>query len=332
MQLLKFLCFLLVAVCRAQPAAVKSVGVIINTAEDAVALVPIVESIRSKFSQDIKVFLIYCIDTENIVEQILRWYGLRSDATIILQHHSSAAQYLSNAINSFNYEFENLIPLEAIMVHGRSSLVSAATIAASANKISVIHVESGPIDNSDEDGLSDFALVTSLASLLIVPTESTRQALVRHGVANSRVKLTGSPVVSSMDKAVGEEPLAEEYQPNSPYIVLFFQFSEPDSPPPILTEVTKAILRLNGNIEFVYVFYNTKKTEELFNKLPARDNVIAMFNLGYSSVIRLLRGAVAALSADDSYILEAAYVGTRFLSVRLYSNTSECFIVFALID
>ena len=318
--MLKWLYLVFIALSTAQPGTVKSVGVVINSPEDAIALLPVVESIRSDFSPDVRVFIIYCFEIENGVERTLRWYGLRSDLTIVFRRHVTKAQYLSSAISSFSYEFENLMPLDAIVVHGQSSLVAAATIAASANKISVIHLDSGQIIREDEDGLSNSAVVRSLASLQITPTDSARRNLLRRGISNDRIKLTGSPVVASMMKASNEEPLEEEFQPTFPHIVLFFHFSGADYPPPMFTEVNKAVLSFKGEMQFIYVFFNANKTEELFHKLPARENVIAMFDLNYKSVLRLLRGAVAALSVDGSFIVEAAYVGTRFLAIRYVHN------------
>lgn len=87
----------------------------------------------------------------------------------------------------------------AVVVQGDTNTVLAASLAANAREIPLVHVEAGLRSNDRRMPEEHNRVVTDhLADLLLAPTEASRANLVAEGIPDDRIIVTGNTVVEAV--------------------------------------------------------------------------------------------------------------------------------------
>lgn len=177
----------------------KKILFIFGTRPEAIKMAPIVHKFQSQSSFEIKV----CVTGQHreMLDQVLNLFRIIPDFDLnIMKKNQSLSSICSDILYGLEDIFKIFTP-DLIVVHGDTSTTFSASLTAFYNKIPVAHVEAGLRTNNlyspwPEEG--NRRLTGVLSSIHLSPTISSKNNLLREGVPESQIKVTGNSVIDSL--------------------------------------------------------------------------------------------------------------------------------------
>ncbi|OGI20040.1 MAG: UDP-N-acetylglucosamine 2-epimerase [Candidatus Melainabacteria bacterium RIFCSPHIGHO2_02_FULL_34_12] len=176
----------------------KKIAIIVGTRPEVIKLAPVY--LELKKSKILKPILINTGQHREMVDQMLRWFGIKEDFNLKLMKINQTLPGLTAKVIEATYKVFEKIKPHLVMVEGDTATVMAASIAAFYLKIPVAHVEAGlrtnDIYNPFPEEMSR-RLVSHLASVHFAPTENAVQNLKKENI-KSNIFLTGNTVIDAL--------------------------------------------------------------------------------------------------------------------------------------
>jgi UDP-N-acetylglucosamine 2-epimerase len=177
----------------------KKILVVFGTRPEAIKLAPIVLELRKYPDVQVKV----CVTAQHrqMLDQVLGLFEIVPDIDLDLMRLN---QTLSELTAKVVVEMDEVIKQErpdVVLVQGDTTTVMAAALSAFYNKIQVGHVEAGL---RSDDLYSPFPeemnrrVTTILSSYHFAPTERARNALLKEGVSEKQIFVTGNSVIDAL--------------------------------------------------------------------------------------------------------------------------------------
>ncbi len=174
------------------------VSVIFGTRPEAIKLAPVILAMGADSEFDCRV----CVTAQHreLLDQVLEAFQIEPDVDLdLMRPNQTLGGLTSRAIEALDAFLAKEKP-ELVLVQGDTTTVFCATLAAFYKRIPVGHVEAGLRTGNliapwPEE--ANRVLTSRLATLHFAPTESSRQNLLKEGVASETIFVTGSPVVDA---------------------------------------------------------------------------------------------------------------------------------------
>jgi UDP-N-acetylglucosamine 2-epimerase (non-hydrolysing) len=214
-----------------------------------------------------------------------------------------------------------------VLVHGDTSSALAAAVAAFNLRIPVGHVEAGLRTNST---LTPFPeelnrqVIARIATFHLSPTTLNQQNLVREGIPDERIFVTGNTGIDALVFAAAREApfddaaVAAAVASGDPYVVVTAHRRENWHGG--LTRIAEAIGRLassHPDVRFVVAQHpNPLVREQLGAPLAAYSNVVLTEPLAYAPFAHLMSKATAILTDSGGIQEEAPALGVPVLVAR----------------
>jgi UDP-N-acetylglucosamine 2-epimerase (non-hydrolysing) len=176
------------------------VHVVLGTRPEAIKLAPVIEDLRRDTNR-IKCVVVNTGQHRDIAIQALTAFGLRADVDLGTMR---ADQSLGSLTSRLFYELDNLFARDApdwVLVQGDTTSAMVAATMAFYHRIAVGHVEAGL---RTYDRLAPFpeeinrTFIGHVADLHFAPTEGARDNLLRSGVDDRSILVTGNTVVDAV--------------------------------------------------------------------------------------------------------------------------------------
>ena len=220
------------------------------------------------------------------------------------------------------------------LVHGDTSSAAAAALASFNLRIPVGHVEAGLRTWSTLTPFPEEAnrqLIGRVAAFHLAPTAFNRQNLVREGIPDERVFVTGNTGIdalrfaASQEVAFSDEAVAAVVESGQPYVVVTAHRRENWNGG--LGRIAAAIDRLaatHPGVGFVVPLHpNPLVRKELGEPLAARANVVLTEPLAYAEFARLMGRATVIVTDSGGIQEEAPSLGVPVLVVRDSTERTE---------
>ena len=188
----------------------KKICVIFGTRPEAIKLCPVVLALKANLTFDCKV----CVTGQHreMLQQVLDVFGVVPDKDLALMRPNQTLGGLtSRAIAAIDEYLAEEKP-DIVMVQGDTTTVLAGALAAFYHHIPVAHVEAGLRTGNMESPWPEEAnrvLTTRLAKWHFCPTENNKANLLKEGIAESDIYVTGNTVIDALLMAkekVNENP------------------------------------------------------------------------------------------------------------------------------
>ena len=308
------------------------VSIVFGTRPEAIKLCPVVLAMKRDPAFDCNV----CVTGQHreMLRQVLDVFGVEPDADLaLMQPNQSLAELTSRAIASLDKYLDREKP-DAVMVQGDTTTVLCASLAAFYRHIPVAHVEAGlrtwNLDSPwPEEG--NRQLASRLTRWHFAPTETNRRNLLRDGIDEARVFVTGNTVIDALllarDMASRDPPpvpgLPDDGRnfPGRDRMVLITghrreNFGEG------FEHICRSIRLLAErfpDVQFVYpVHLNPNVREPVFRILgdAAPENIHLIAPQGYLSFVSLMDRATLLLTDSGGVQEEAPSLGKPVLVMR----------------
>jgi UDP-N-acetylglucosamine 2-epimerase (non-hydrolysing) len=173
---------------------------IFGTRPEAVKMAPVIKEL-SRFPDQVRLVIAVTAQHREMLDQILRIFDIRPDYDLdIMQPGQTLAGITTRALSGLDDLLEREKP-DLALVQGDTTTVFAGALAAFYHKVAVGHVEAGLRTNDKYDPFPEEMmrrLTGVLADLHFAPTERSRENLLKSGVAEANVFVTGNTVIDAL--------------------------------------------------------------------------------------------------------------------------------------
>ena len=314
---------------------------IIGTRPEAVKMAPVVLELRQR--RDIFTAVCTTAQHRQMLDQVLNLFDIKPNIDLDLMKPNQTLSEMTAAV------FLELDPIltdlrpDWILVQGDTTTVMAASLVAFYNQIKIGHVEAGLRTN---DKMQPFPeeinrrVAGVVADLHFSPTEWARQNLLREGVPNEQVYVTGNPVIDAL-KIVSEMPPTEEVKQlldrfgladennrkNSHRVILVTAHRRENFGQP-LEDICQALLQLSkiygDNLSIIYpVHLNPNVQEPVKRILGNSTNIHLLPPLDYLPLVHLMKRATIILTDSGGIQEEAPGLGVPVLVLRNVTERPE---------
>ena len=177
----------------------RKISIIFGTRPEAIKLCPVIIALRDHPTLQAHI----CVTAQHreMLDQVLDVFGVTPDVDLnLMQPGQTLGGLTSRAIAAVDDYLAAHSP-DLVIVQGDTTTVLCATLAAFYHHIPVGHVEAGLRTgnmNSPWPEEANRVLTSRLATLHFAPTEMNRQNLLREGVPEERIFVTGNTVIDAL--------------------------------------------------------------------------------------------------------------------------------------
>jgi UDP-N-acetylglucosamine 2-epimerase (non-hydrolysing) len=178
---------------------VKKVSIIFGTRPEAIKLAPVIREFEA--SSDFACHVCTTGQHREMLQQVLEVFCIRPDTDLkLMQPGQTLAEFSSRTLTAVDAYLARQDP-DVVIVQGDTTTALCATLAAFYRRIPVGHVEAGlrtwNLDSPWPEE-ANRVLITRLAALHFAPTELNREHLLKEGVPDDRVLITGNTVIDAL--------------------------------------------------------------------------------------------------------------------------------------
>jgi UDP-N-acetylglucosamine 2-epimerase (non-hydrolysing) len=303
---------------------------IFGTRPEAIKLAPVVLEL-SKFPSDVRSVVCITAQHRDMLDQVLRIFDIQPDLDLnLMTENQTLPDLTSAALLGVTGVLEQVQP-DVVLVQGDTTSAMAAGLAAFYRKIPVGHVEAGLRTGDRYQPFPEEInrrLLTSIATYHFAPTDVARDALLREGVPEDAVLMTGNTVVDALQIIAreGEAPNGLAALGTERRLILMTAHRRENFGAP-LEAICRAVLHLiehNADVEVAYPVHrnpNVRSTVE--RMLSGQDRIHLLPPLEYDQFIQLLSRSTLVLTDSGGLQEEGPVLGKPVLVMRETTERPE---------
>ncbi len=307
------------------------VALVFGTRPEAIKMAPIYLALKK---EQIPTLTVLTGQHKEMLQQVTELFGIVSDYDLaVMKERQSLSQLTARMTESLEAIFEKE-DIVFTCVQGDTTSAFIAALVAFYHKIPVGHVEAGlrtddPYDPFPEE--VNRRLVSVLSAYHYAPTAVARENLLREGVTDSRIQVTGNTVIDSLQWIVKnrKDDLVERRRnlgiDNGDYILMTMHRRENWGKP--LLEVIRAvedIVKEHPEIRVVFpVHLNPVVRDTVFAELSGNPQVLLTDPMDYLTFLAAMEGARFLMTDSGGIQEEAPAIGKPTLVLRRTTERPE---------
>ena len=184
----------------------KRVAVFIGTRPEAIKMAPVIAALRR--SKALTPVVISTGQHREMIDQVINLFGIEVNVELAaMEPAQTLAGLTSRLIERIDAALGELSP-DFTLVQGDTTTVLCAALASFYRRIPIGHVEAGLRTGNLASPFPEEAnrrLTTPLAELHFAPTATTRETLLREGVPDNRILVTGNTVIDALQMELARQ-------------------------------------------------------------------------------------------------------------------------------
>ncbi len=305
---------------------------VFGTRPEAVKMAPIVRRLAAESDIESRV----CVTAQHrqMLDQVLDLFQIRPEYDLNLMREDQSLGELAAAI------FTHLEPVledfrpDWVMVQGDTTTVAITALVAYYHRIRVGHVEAGLRTYDKWQPFPEEInrrIAGVIADLHFAPTEWARRNLLREGIPEANILVTGNPVIDAL-QYVAAQPIPKEVadlldrvQGQAKRLILVTAHRRENFGAP-LQQICRALQRLarRGDLFIIYpVHLNPNVQSVVRSELEGVENILLLPPLDYLPLVHLMRHATLILTDSGGIQEEAPVFGVPVLVLRNVTERPE---------
>jgi UDP-N-acetylglucosamine 2-epimerase (non-hydrolysing) len=305
----------------------KRIFCVVGTRPEVIKMAPVVLSLRRSDWADVKILA--TAQHRELLDQMLEVFGLRTDMDLnVMQKKQELPELTAKLIMSLDNVLSTESP-DIVLAQGDTTTVMTAALAAFYRRIPFGHVEAG-LRTGDmmypypEE--MNRVLAGHLATIHFAPTEGARRNLVREGIPETRIHVTGNTVIDSLLMICSREGECEvNLEPRRRLILVTAHRRENFGAP--LLEMCRALKRVverNPDVQVLYpVHPNPNVREPVYRELGDHPRIGLCAPIDYASFALAMKRAYLILTDSGGVQEEAPALGKPVLVLREETERPE---------
>lgn len=308
--------------------------IVFGTRPEAIKMIPVIQEIKK---QGFSVIVCNTAQHREMLDQVLDFFNIIPDYDLnLMQANQDLNDLSSKILGSIDKLLEKEQP-DIVVVHGDTSTSVISALAAFHRGIKVAHVEAGL---RTYDMASPFPeevnrqMTARLAHFHFAPTTKAKLNLLKEGIPEEKIVVTGNTIVDSMNLAkkisaslpLNQEILSIQAKLDSSKKLILVTGHRRESFGKGLENICEALVELSSldNINIVYpVHYNPNVQDTVYRLLDQKPNVHLINPVSYPTMLWLLEKAKFVISDSGGIQEEVPSFNKTVLVTRDYSERLE---------
>jgi UDP-N-acetylglucosamine 2-epimerase (non-hydrolysing) len=305
---------------------------VFGTRPEAIKMAPVIRELRRHQSRaEVKI----CVTGQHreMLDQVLGLFDIQPDYDLhIMREGQSLTEVTAGVLTCLDPVLVKEKP-DWVLVQGDTTTTMAAGLVAFYHRVKVGHVEAGLRTRNKLHPFPEEInrkIVDSLCDLHFAPTERARQNLLRDGVEDASIRVTGNTVIDALHWVTAlpsPAHLGAWVPPPSTRLVLVTAHRHENLGPP-LENICRALReiaeRYRGGVHIVYsVHLNPNVRGPVYRLLAGVPNITLLPPLGYIELVGLLKRSYLVLTDSGGIQEEAPGLGKPVLVLREVTERPE---------
>ncbi len=309
---------------------------VFGTRPEAVKMAPVIHALEQQAEVESRV----CVTAQHrqMLDQVLDLFQIKPDYDLNLMRPNQSLAGLTSEV------MENLDPVLAdehpdwVLVQGDTTTVMTAALAAFYRGIRVGHVEAGLRTGDKRQPFPEEInrrIAGTIADLHFAPTEQARKNLLREGIDDSIIRVTGNTEIDAQLKVL-EMPVPDQVhrwldewqiKEGGNRLALVTAHRRENFGKPIediCTALKKLVEDYAGRLHLVYpVHFNPNIQEPVYSILGNVPNIHLLDPLDYLPMVHMLKASTIVLTDSGGIQEEAPGLGKPTLVLREKTERPE---------
>lgn len=313
----------------AAPSAVdrRRIACVVGTRPEVVKMAPVIIALAS--ARGLVPLLINTGQHRELLAETMALFGLVPDASLdLMEPGQRLGSFLGRCVQTLDTTLAEIAPA-AVVAQGDTSTVLAAALVAFYQEIPFFHVEAGlrtlDFRNPFPEEMNR-ELASRFAALHFAPTPTARENLLREGIADVSIRVTGNTVIDALLFVRNLRiPHDIDRTPGKRLIVVTSHRRENFGVP--IREILRALKTIasrHPDVEIVYPAHpNPEVRRAIDDEIAASEAVRIVEPLGYGPFVTLLDDATVILTDSGGIQEEAPALGKPVLVLREQTERPE---------
>ncbi|WP_315081647.1 non-hydrolyzing UDP-N-acetylglucosamine 2-epimerase [uncultured Clostridium sp.] len=309
----------------------KKIITIFGTRPEAIKMAPLVQELKKREEIEAKV----CVTAQHreMLDQVLELFNIKPDFDLnIMKTRQTLTGITNKVLEGLEEIFEQEKP-DMILVHGDTTTTFAGALAAFYKQIKVGHVEAGlrtfnkyfPFPEE-----MNRRLTGNLSDLHFAPTKSSKENLLKEGISEGIIYITGNTVIDAMEHTVEENYEFENEELKkidfNKKVIMVTAHRRENWGEGInnICDSLKEIVINNEDVELVYLVHlNPIVKDVVFEKLGNLDRVHLLPPLDTKETHNLMNKSYLVMTDSGGLQEEAPHLGKPVLVLRDVTERPE---------
>ncbi|MEN9723584.1 MAG: hypothetical protein RJB38_1570 [Pseudomonadota bacterium] len=301
----------------------KSVSLIVGTRPEVIKMAPVYRALKQK--TEFQTSLICTGQHRELLDQALRAFDLKPDTDLrVMTPNQTLSSLTSILLVKLEEVFRRQRP-DLVLVHGDTTTCFSTALSCFYHGIPIAHVEAGlrtyRLDSPFPEEFNRQS-VARLAELHFAPDEDARANLIREGINDSKIRVTGTTAIDSVRTIQSQGSPLHDSSPLS-LITLHRREQGAEQLRQMLLGIREAA-HLHSNMTFIYPLHPNPLVREVAQRtLGGARNIRLTDPIEYREFIGLLSQASLVVTDSGGIQEEAACLGRRTLVLRERSERTN---------
>ena len=309
----------------------KKIITIFGTRPEAIKMAPLIKELEKREEIESKV----CVTAQHreMLDQVLELFDIKPDFDLnIMKTKQTLTGITNRVLEGLEEVFDEEKP-DMILVHGDTTTTFAGSLAAFYQQIKVGHVEAGlrtfnkyfPFPEE-----MNRKLTGSLADLHFAPTRGSKENLLREGIKENDICITGNTVIDAMRHTVEENYTFENDELNnidfSKKVIMITAHRRENWGEGIqnICIALNKIVEENSDVELVYLVHlNPVVKDVVFERLGGKERIHLLSPLDTKETHNLMNKSFMVMTDSGGLQEEAPHLGKPVLVLRDVTERPE---------
>lgn len=311
----------------------KNILVVFGTRPEVIKLAPVIIELRKH--SEYNVIVCNTEQQKELSNQTLEYFGLKADINLdCMRPNQPLAEIQSRILLNLDKAF-NEQTIDATIVQGDTMTVLTGALVSFYHKVPVFHVEAGLRSYDIYEPFPEEVMrqmTSRVTQLHFAPTEKNKQALLREGIDENKISVTGNTVVDALfclsdDVIARSKSFFEDKNITINDKLVLITAHRRENHGERLDRIIKAIydlaIKYTDHTFVIPVHPNPNVKDKIHEKLGKLSNIHLLTPLDYPYLVYLQRNAKLILTDSGGIQEEAPTFGCPTLVMRYETERQE---------
>lgn len=298
----------------------KRILCVVGTRPEAIKMAPVILALKKEAWAEVRVLA--TAQHRHMLDQVLNFFDITPDIDLDIMRPNQALTTLTARLL---LDMDDVLLAEkpdVVLVQGDTTTVMAVALACFYHRIAIGHVEAGLRTWDMENPFPEEAnrvITGRFARWHFAPTESSRQNLLREGIADSAITVTGNTVIDALLMTAKKDLELGIDIDASKRLVLITSHRRENFGEPFrnICRALKTLAERNPDVQFLYPVHPNPNVKDVAHEmLGASPNVILCAPLDYAPFVAAMQRAYLIISDSGGVQEEAPALGKPVLVLR----------------
>jgi UDP-N-acetylglucosamine 2-epimerase (non-hydrolysing) len=293
---------------------------VVGTRPEAIKMAPVILALQKESWVEVRVLA--TAQHRHMLDQVNEFFGIRPDIDLNIMRPNQALTTLTARLLLELDDVLNEEKPDAVLVQGDTTTVMTAALACFYHGIPIGHVEAGLRTWDMQNPFPEEAnrvIAGKLASWHFSPTEGSRQNLLKEGVSDNKIVVTGNTVIDALLMTASKDlELAFPLDTNKRLVLVTSHRRENFGHPfRNICQGLRCLAESNPDVQFLYPVHPNPNVKDVAYELLAElPNFTLCEPLDYAPFVAAMKRAYIILTDSGGVQEEAPALGKPVLVFR----------------